>query len=231
MEENTNLSIYNKVKSVPQEAQKPINAGRLKGKTDINPMWRIKCLTEQFGVCGFGWKYEIKRMWLEHSNSSEISAFVEIALYIKIDGQWSEPIPGIGGSSFVAMEKAGPYQSDECYKMALTDAISVACKALGMAAEIYWNSDRTKYENTAEQPQQQEKKPAQTKNLKIISRQDMTSEKFMAWIYSNAQESKKANKRFSLINLVSSCYQITQDDHKVISDAYNQYIINHNLPS
>ena len=30
--------------------------------------------------------------------------------------------------------------------MALTDAISVACKALGVGANIYWDSDRTKYE-------------------------------------------------------------------------------------
>ena len=62
---NSNLDLYNKVRTVPQEAQKEIQAGRLKGKTDINPMWRIKTLTEQFGVCGFGWKTEIVREWLE----------------------------------------------------------------------------------------------------------------------------------------------------------------------
>ena len=28
------------------------------------------------------------------------------------------------------------YTSDECYKMALTDALSVACKALGVAADV-----------------------------------------------------------------------------------------------
>jgi hypothetical protein len=49
-----NLEIYEKVRAVPQEAQKPISGGRLSGKTDINPMWRIKVLTETFGVCGFG---------------------------------------------------------------------------------------------------------------------------------------------------------------------------------
>lgn len=49
-----NLDIYNVVRSVPSEAQKPILAGRLKGMTDVNPMWRIKTLTELFGACGFG---------------------------------------------------------------------------------------------------------------------------------------------------------------------------------
>ena len=49
-----NLELYNAVREVPKEAQKAIGAGRLKGMTDINPMWRIKVLTEQFGICGRG---------------------------------------------------------------------------------------------------------------------------------------------------------------------------------
>ena len=52
--------------------------------------------------------------------------------------EWSKPIVGVGGSMFIAKEKSGPYTSDEAYKMALTDAISVSCKALGIAADIYW---------------------------------------------------------------------------------------------
>ena len=53
-----NLKYYNMGREVPQEAKKNIGGGRLKGMTDINPMWRIKKLTEMFGVCGIGWKYE-----------------------------------------------------------------------------------------------------------------------------------------------------------------------------
>ena len=34
-----NLEIYDKVRVVPENAQKAIQGGRLKGKTDINPMW------------------------------------------------------------------------------------------------------------------------------------------------------------------------------------------------
>ena len=56
-----NLDLYNKLKVVPEEAIKPIQNGRLKGKSDINPMWRIKTMTEHFGVCGIGWKYVITR--------------------------------------------------------------------------------------------------------------------------------------------------------------------------
>lgn len=143
-----NLDIYEKVRTVPKEAQKDIQAGRLRGKTDINPMWRIKELTEQFGPCGIGWKYIITDKWLESSDTGEIAAFININLYFKHEGQWSEAIPGTGGSMFVANESKGPYVSDECFKMALTDAISVACKALGFGADIYWDKDPSKYNKT-----------------------------------------------------------------------------------
>lgn len=141
-----NLDLYNKVRTVPKEAQKEIQAGRLKGKTDINPMWRIKTLTEQFGVCGFGWKTEIVREWLETGANGEITANVEIRLYIKQDGAWSDAIPGIGGSALVAKETAGLRTDDDCYKKAYTDAISVACKALGIGADVYYAKDSTKYD-------------------------------------------------------------------------------------
>ena len=144
-----NLTLYNKVCTVPAEAQKKITGGRLNGFTDINPMWRIKTLTEQFGVCGYGWYYDIVKIWTETGANNEIAAFVEIDLYIKIDNEWSKPIKGIGGSSFVSKDKNGLYTSDECFKMSLTDAISTSCKALGVGADIYFSKDKSKYDNNA----------------------------------------------------------------------------------
>lgn len=141
-----NLYIYNQARSVPQEAQKEIKAGRLKGMTDINPMWRIKKLTELFGPCGVGWKYRIVSQRLEEAPTKEIAAFLEIALQVKIEGEWGQEIPGIGGSAFAAQEKSGMHMNDECFKMALTDAISVACKALGIGADVYYAKDRSKYD-------------------------------------------------------------------------------------
>ena len=141
----SNLDLYNKIRTVPPEAQKKITGGRLNGMTDINPMWRIKALTEQFGMCGFGWKYVITEKRLDKGGKDEIAAFVDINLYVKYDGEWSAAIPGTGGSSFVASEKNGLYTSDECFKMALTDAISVACKSLGFGADVYFAKDGTKY--------------------------------------------------------------------------------------
>ena len=50
-----NMEIYNALRNPPETAKKKIGGGRLNGMTDINPMWRIKALTERFGPCGFGW--------------------------------------------------------------------------------------------------------------------------------------------------------------------------------
>lgn len=138
------MQIYNATKSVPPNAKKTIEAGRLKGKTDINPMWRIKVLTEQFGPCGIGWFYKEVKQWTE-TVGEEICAFVNIELFIKVDGEWSQPIFGTGGNMLAAKEKSGIHVSDECFKMATTDALSVACKQLGIGADVYYEKDSTKY--------------------------------------------------------------------------------------
>ena len=145
------MRFYEESRVVPAEAQKTIIGGKLRGKTDINPMWRIKKLTEMFGPVGFGWTCRITDKWLEPT-AQEVGCFVRCELRVKVGGEWSEPIEGIGGSSFVALEKGTPTMNDECYKMAYTDAISVACKALGMGADIYWNADRAKYTSPVPAP-------------------------------------------------------------------------------
>lgn len=150
-----NMTIWQALESTPKEAQKEISAGRLKGFTDINPMWRLKRLTEVFGPCGIGWRYVITNSYVLPGANDEIAAFVEILLYHKQNGEWSDGVPGLGGSMFVAKERSGMHTSDECFKMALSDAIGTACKALGMSADIYFSKDRSKYtapkENAPEQ--------------------------------------------------------------------------------
>ena len=143
-----NMELYELGRSVPDEAKKPISAGRLKGFTDINPMWRIKRLTEMFGPCGIGWWYEITDKRMEAGANSEMCAFVDIKLFYRWGDTVSQPVYGTGGSSFVAKENKGMYTSDECFKMALTDAISVAAKAIGVGADVYYQKDRDKYTAT-----------------------------------------------------------------------------------
>lgn len=192
MNEN-NLNLYNKVRKVPDTAKKPIQGGRLKGMTDINPMWRIKVLTEQFGPCGLGWYYNITDKRIELGSNDEKVAFVDIDLFVKYGDEWSKPIQGTGGSSFIAKERNGLYTSDECFKMALTDALGVAMKALGVAADVYFERDRSKYDIPTSEPQgkpqgnPQERPPTMDKEIVDAS---LASDKQLNFIYKLVEEKK-----------------------------------------
>ena len=210
-----NLELYEKVRNVPPEAQRCISAGRLKGKTDINPMWRIKVLTERFGPCGFGWKYEITKMWTESGVKDEISAFVQINLYVKMGDIWSEAIQGVGGSSFVTKEKSGSYQSDECYKMALTDAISVACKALGIGADVYFAADKTKY--PTEEPK------------RILPKEKLNDSKLLGWLVNIAKKKKAEKKPFSVAATLEANYIVQPEDIEEVSKNLTDYIVANNI--
>lgn len=145
----SNMDIWNKVARPPATALKPITGGRLKGKTDINPQWRFQAMTEVFGAAGVGWKYTIDKLWTEPGSDGQIMAFALINLYTAKEKDWNQPIPGIGGSTLIQKETGGLYSNDEAYKMAVTDALSVAMKSLGVAADIYaglW--DGSKYRET-----------------------------------------------------------------------------------
>ena len=144
--------IYKRFEEPPKDALKEIGAGRLKGMTDINPQWRIECLTELFGLCGQGWYTKITEQKIIDGADGEKVAITNIELYYKQDGEWSMPIQATGGSKLVANEKSGAYTSDEAFKMAYTDALSVACKMIGIAGKIYRGQYNTKYQADRSEP-------------------------------------------------------------------------------
>ena len=145
------MEIWNKVKQPPAYALKSITGGRLKGMTDIKPQWRLAALTEVFGPCGVGWKYTIDKLWTDTGPDGQVVASAIVSIYYKQDGKWSDPTPGVGGSMLAAKETSGLRTSDEAYKMAVTDAISVAAKSLGVAADIYMGCwDGSKYKETGD---------------------------------------------------------------------------------
>lgn len=140
------IKIYEQLSKPPKTALRKIEAGKLKNKTDINPQWRYRAMTELFGLVGFGWKYEIQKLWTEDGSNGEVLAFAQIAVSVKQGECWSEPIVGVGGSKLVQIERERPVSNDEGYKMAITDAFSTALKMLGVAAAIYEGQwDGSKY--------------------------------------------------------------------------------------
>lgn len=196
-----NLELYNKVREVPQDAKKTISAGRIKGFTDINPMWRIKCLTEQFGPCGIGWYYKTVEKWTE-TVGDETCAFVMIELYVLYDDKWSQPISGTGGSRLATKERSGVYVSDECYKMATTDALSVACKNLGIGADVYWKEGKTKYDQTGSASNE-------------LSNTDISA--LRSYMKTNGLDEKKILEAYKL----TSISQLTIGNIKAITDPKN----------
>jgi len=141
-----NLATWNALCRPPADALKKIGGGRLSGMTDINPQWRLQMMTEKFGPIGIGWYYEKQAHWTEQGSplpgvepsvQGELMCFVDINLYVKEGDGWSAPIFGSGGSKLIEKEKNHYYNNDEGYKMATTDALSVAMKELGVAADIY----------------------------------------------------------------------------------------------
>lgn len=156
-----NKEWWDKLKTPDKSALKAIEAGRLKGKTDINPQWRYEVMTEVFGPCGIGWKYTVDRVWQEDAADGQKFAFAAVSLYVAdiCNGhEWSAPIPGYGGSMLLDLERNGMHSNDEAYKMAITDALGTAMKMLGVAADIYRGSyDGSKYSKPESKP---ETKPA-----------------------------------------------------------------------
>ena len=134
--QNPNLDIWEAVKHVGPKMLSPIQGGNLSRKSNINAQWRLQRLTEVFGPCGFGWNVKEVERWTNEA-AGEIGAFVKVELTVKIGQEWSQPIEGVGGSRLCARTKDGPVFSDEAWKMATTDAISVACKMIGVGADVY----------------------------------------------------------------------------------------------
>ena len=179
-----NMQIWNAKKRPPKTALKTIAGGRLKGMTDIKPAWRYQAMTELFGPCGSGWGFSIEKMWIEQGANSELMCFAHINLWYESK---DNIIPGIGGSKFIAKEKDYLFNNDECFKMAVTDALSTAMQKLGIASDIYLGMyDGSKYIDS-----QSEKKPLTTQQIAIadqMSKLDSIDSLGALWLKLSAED-------------------------------------------
>jgi hypothetical protein len=140
-----NLMLWNQHKQPPESALKTIEHGHLQGLTDINDQWRLQALTEMFGPVGIGWAYDILKLWTEPGCAGEVCAFAHINMSVKTEEGWCTPFHGTGGARLIRKTTYGLVTNDDAFKMAITDALSVCCKELGIGADIYlgmWESKR-----------------------------------------------------------------------------------------
>ena len=209
-----NMEIYNKYKTVPDEAMKAFNNGKFKG-TDINTMWRIRSLTEQFGPCGIGWYFNIKRTWIEETKNNEQFAFAEIELFVKVDGEWSKPISGNGGNKLLRLKSDGEVTtSDEAYKMAVTDALGVACRNLGIGADVYWSNDKSKYDNNEDKTQKNVQEALRTLVNNVIKKVGSTAKMLEFIPEMNDKKLRELIEVAGTIDSISDKLRVALNDNK-----------------
>jgi hypothetical protein len=147
----TNMYFWEKLRTVPKDAQKPFTrASGFKG-TAINPMWTIKTMTEVFGPCGIGWG-------IGKPEFTTVPADEELLVYCTLAVWYLPPVAsgpgfpasqlvGVGGDKVLAKQSSGVLSTDDdAFKKAFTDALTNALKTLGAGADIYLGvCDSSKY--------------------------------------------------------------------------------------
>ena len=195
---HNNMMIWDNLKQVPPACLKTIKGGRLNGMSSIEPQWRLQAMTNQFGPCGIGWKYVIADKRIIEGSDGIKCGFVDVELYFKSGDEWSEAIPGTGGSQFVSKEKSGYHTNDEVFKMALTDALSVAMKAIGVASDIYMGAfDGEKYKDTSwttKPPLEFVDEHQQSQIIDMIAAKNVNESQFLAWLKVKSVEDIPADK-------------------------------------
>ena len=214
-----NMRFYTRVMNTPKEAQKEIGAGRLKGFTDINAMWRIQKLTELFGPVGIGWWTQNETYTLvPNEKTGEVACFCQLELvYVDPEtGTPSHPITGVGGNKFITIERSGPYTNDEAYKMSYTDALSIACKALGFSHDIYFSKDRTKYTFDAETAQNQGAAKAEPQDVQDLLKNIQTGIQLLT--KSATAEEKNALMNKVIVPIIGDSNYVACKDEKKLQE-------------
>ena len=135
-----NMAIYDAVRGVPASAVTKIKGGSYgaAGLSDINPQWRIECMTRLFGPVGIGWTWEA----VEVTERDGVLFAHVIVKYIDPEtGEFSKPIHGYGGTKF------GGRDDSDIYKSTMTDAVSNALRYLGVGADVWYSAGKTSEQN------------------------------------------------------------------------------------
>ena len=135
-DENTldSTSLWKALETTDPAATKSFSRpGGFKG-TAIEPMWRIKRLTEELGPCGFGWGFEVKDDRIVGERSP--IHVIRIRFWYDWNGQRCE-FDSYGCTPVLVKRRDGMIPNEDFAKMSLTDAIVTASTKLGQCADVY----------------------------------------------------------------------------------------------
>ena len=164
MDKQQSVELFRAQARPPENAIRPIEAGRLKMFSDINPQWRIEALTETYGLYGLGWFVQIKdTTTVDLPETKEKMLFLTLELFVRDwsipdEFKWFGPALGVGGDYLIIRDKNGIHGNDEAYAMAMTDALGKAAKLFGIANDIYRGKFDSKYGWRDEKEKRQELK-------------------------------------------------------------------------
>lgn len=135
----SNLNLWDRVSKTDPADTKKVSVGRK--FTAIDAYAQIKNATAEFGPVGKGWGWEV----VEHG-------VLESAVWLRLRLWYGDPkeqsvgqLESFGGAQF--KRKGGePFDPDEAYKKALTDAITKGLSYLGFNADVFLGKfDDNKY--------------------------------------------------------------------------------------
>lgn len=143
-----NLKLWNSVSKTDTSATKTTNQGG-REQTSINGYWMVKKATEQFGMVGIGWGWDVmEERWddgamipikqddgstrLEQSKTHTI----KLKLWFIVDGKRGE-ITQYGHTQAIYKSKWGVSDDGEAPKKSLMDAIKKALSMLGFCSDIF----------------------------------------------------------------------------------------------
>lgn len=135
-----NLTLWGAYHTPPPDACKEFTrAGGFRG-TAIDPMWLIRCATEQWGPMGDRWGLEIEADWFETLDPNHILHISDCILYYPGPSGERAKVPCIGQTWAVYPGKSGSIYDEEAPKKSRTDAVSKGLSWLGFGAAVHMGS-------------------------------------------------------------------------------------------
>lgn len=128
-----NLRIWNALSHTDPKHTKPFSrAGGFKG-TALKPIWIVQRLTEQFGPVGEGWGMGRPEFQVIETNGETLVYCTAACWHTNPENVFY----GVGGDKVSVKRQNGPFNDDEAFKKAFTDAVNNAFKFAGVGADIH----------------------------------------------------------------------------------------------
>lgn len=129
---NKNLNLWSELERTDQDYTKEFTRGGGFKGTQIDPVWRMRRMTEVFGPVGKGWGYEE----LKHVITDGM-VFVQLRVWYTLDGEKLYTGPQYGGTELFNRRSGGLVPNDEAFKMSVTDALGRCFLQIGLSADVY----------------------------------------------------------------------------------------------